>query len=254
MSDPRRVGRSFAARRFAAPATAGGVARAALAGLLAILATGCARDAVHVALRADQPGHRELHEVDLHAQIRGPVEGLTYRWYSVAGECDPQESSVPSTTFHFAAGTARDRVTVEVWREGERVALAEMDVELDASEAWRPPAQSPAVQVEITTVPRYEPEGGPDTRADIRGVVTGELSPDLRVLIYARADVWYAQPLPQSFHPIRADGTWESWTHTGSSYAVLVVRPGFVAVPRVDVLPQLGGYVVARTIVDGVRP
>jgi hypothetical protein len=40
---------------------------------------------------------------------------------------------------------------------------------------------------------------------------------------------------------------------TGSSYAALVVRPGFNALTRLDVLPQLGGYVLARTIVEGAR-
>lgn len=214
----------------------------------------CAHDAVYVELRGERAATGDVRRVDLHAQIRGRVDGLTYRWYSVAGECDPQETSTPTTAFRFAEGSVRDRVTVEVWRGEERVALAELDVDIDSAEAWLASAPPPKVQVEITTIPRYEPEGGPDTRADIRGIVTGEVSSDLRVVIYARADLWYVQPLPQSFHSIGSDGTWESWTHTGSSYAVLVVRPGFVAVPRVDVLPQPGGYVVARTIVDGVRP
>jgi hypothetical protein len=239
------------ARRWAAAAAALG--RAGAAAMLAVACASCARDALHVELRAEKAQAGEVRRIDLHAQIRGPVEGLTYRWFSVSGECDPQQSSSPSTAFRFAEGSARDRVTVEVWRDERRVALAELDVEIDPAEAWLASAPLPPVQVDITTVPRYEPEGGPDTRADIAGIVTGELSPDLRVVIYARADLWYVQPLPQSFHSIRSDGTWESWTHTGSSYAVLVVRPGFVAVPRVDVLPQLGGLVIARMIVDGVR-
>lgn len=224
----------------------------AVAGLLLVFG-GCGADAVQVELLTERPPAGEVRRVDVHAQVRGPVDGLTYRWYSLAGECDPQETETPGTTFRFAEGSSRDRVTVEVWREEERVAVAEVDVEIDAAEAWLAAAPLPPVQVEITTVPRYQPEGGPDTRADIGGTVSGEVTPDLRVVIYARADMWYVQPLPQSFHMIRSDGSWSSWTHTGSSYAVLVVRPGFVAVPRVDVLPQPGGYVVARAIVDGVR-
>ena len=76
---------------------------------------------------------------------------------------------------------------------------------------------------------------------------------DHQVVIYARADAWYIQPHSHTFHPIGADGSWSSWTHTGSSYAALVVRPGFDAYTRLDVLPQVGSYVVARTIVEGVR-
>ena len=48
---------------------------------------------------------------------------------------------------------------------------------------------------------------------------------DHQVVIYARADAWYIQPHSHTFHPIGADGSWSSWTHTGSSYAALVVRP-----------------------------
>ena len=54
-------------------------------------------------------------------------------------------------------------------------------------------------------------------------------------------------------HDIRPDKTWPSWTHTGASYAALVVRPEFDAFVRRDRLPQVGGYVLARTIVEGAR-
>jgi hypothetical protein len=40
---------------------------------------------------------------------------------------------------------------------------------------------------------------------------------------------------------------------TGSAIAALVVRPGFNALTRLDILPQVGGYLLARVIVEGVR-
>ncbi len=109
------------------------------------------------------------------------------------------------------------------------------------------------MEVSITKVPPYD-VGGPETRADIAGRVTGERTPMLRVVVYARAgDVWYVQPTPYAQHPMAADGSWGTWTHTGTSYAALVVRPNFAPVPRYDVLPQVGGAVVARAIVEGSR-
>ena len=73
------------------------------------------------------------------------------------------------------------------------------------------------------------------------------------MVVYARADAWYIQPISGMLHAIASDSTWSTWTHTGSSYAALVVRPGYELFTRLDVLPQVSAYVVARTIVDGVR-
>ena len=66
-------------------------------------------------------------------------------------------------------------------------------------------------------------------------------------------DLLALEPIAYASHAIRPDNTWTSWTHTGSSYAALLVRPGFEPVPRLDVLPKIGGYVVARTVVEGMR-
>jgi hypothetical protein len=69
--------------------------------------------------------------------------------------------------------------------------------------------------------------------------------------VYARADAWYIQPTPFSMQPIEANNTWETWTHTGSSYAALVVRKTYKPMTRLDVLPQIDADVLSRTIVDG---
>ena len=225
-----------------------------LIGSALVVLGGCAsRDDVRVTLQTLAPPTRDPRMLEIEGQVTGSQDGLRYRWFSVAGECDPQESASPKTAFRFAEGSRRDRVTVEVWRGNERVAQSAIDVALDDARVRQAAEPLPQVRVEITKVPPYEPAGGDNTRADIAGLVSGAVDSSYQIVIYARADVWYIQPDAHSFHPIRRDKTWSTWTHTGSSYAVLVVRPGFDAFTRLDALPQVGGYVVARTIVDGVR-
>jgi hypothetical protein len=210
--------------------------------------------AVRVQLEGHRPPGLDAGRIEVRAQVTGSQAGLRYKWFSVQGECEPQESDWPSTLFEFAKATSRDRVSVEVWRGSERVARADLDVKVEGERPRSASGPPPRVEVEITTIPAYEPEGGPDTRADIGGKVTGEIAPDYKVVIYARADAWYIQPAAYSEHVIGPDGTWSTWTHTGSSYAALVVRPGFDPFLRLDVLPQVGDHVLARTIVEGVRP
>jgi len=230
----------------------------AMAGvILALCAAGCgARDAVRVELHSRLPSSRDVFRLEIVAQVTGPQTGLHYKWFSVAGGCDPQDSVQPTTLFKFADGTTRDRVSVEVWRDNRRLARGDLEVKLDevrmrTAAAERLPHE---VQIEITVIPPYEPEGGPDTRGNIAGKVSGKLAPEYNVVLYARAsEIWYVQPIAYAAHGIRPDNTWTSWTHTGSSYAALLVRPGFEPVPRLDTLPQVGGYVLARTIVDGKR-
>jgi hypothetical protein len=223
--------------------------------LVALLAfASCASpDSVRVTLDSRATGTRDPRQLDIRAQVAGPTDGLEYHWFAVAGENEPQVSQSPWTVFRFAEGSVKDRVTLEVWRDGARVAQREIDVQPDADLVETAAQRAPRIGVEITRIPPYEPDGGDATRADIGGRVTGEVAPDHQVVIYARADAWYIQPHSHTSHPIGADGSWSTWTHTGSSYAALVVRPGFDAYTRLDVLPQVGNYVVARTIVEGVR-
>jgi hypothetical protein len=229
-------------------------ALALLFGTAASLLAGCGDSGgVHVQLQAYKPHGLDAGRLEIRAQVSGTQSGLRYRWFSVAGECDPQESEWPSTVFKFGKTTTRDRVSVEVWRAADRVARAEIEVKLDEDLAAQAAAPLPRVEIEITTIPPYEPEGGPDTRADIAGRVSGELSPEYKVVVYARADAWYIQPAAYAEHTVGAGGTWSTWTHTGSSYAALVVRPGFEPFLRLDVLPRVGNYVLARAIVEGAK-
>jgi hypothetical protein len=225
--------------------------------VLALCMAGCSdHDRIQVQLHSSTSSSRDVLRLEIAAQVTGPQTGLHYKWFAVAGGCDPQASDRPRTSFKFADGTTRDRVSVDVWRDDKRIGRSEIDVKLDEVQARlavmeRPPED---VQINITAIPPYEPRGGPDTRADIAGKVQGKFSADYNVVLYARAsDTWYIQPIAYAAHAIRPDNTWTSWTHTGSSYAALLVRPGFEPVPRLDMLPQVGGYVVARAIVEGTR-
>ena len=225
----------------------------ALALTLAI--AGCGnRQAVQVSLNARPASGQGAMNLEITAEVAGSQPGLRYKWFSMAGGCNPQESEKPATLFKFADGANRDRVSVEVWRDGKIVGRSQLDVKLDEVQARLAERLPEDLHIEITSKLPYEPLGGPDTHADIVGRVTGSNVTNYSVVLYARAsDVWYIQPLAYAAHSIRPDNTWTTWTHTGSSYAALLVRPGFEPVPRLDVLPNIGGYVVAKTIVEGKK-
>jgi hypothetical protein len=223
--------------------------------LVLFLLAGCGnRDAVQIKLHALVPPGRGGPSLQITAQVAGPQQGLHYKWFSVSGGCDPQATENPETAFRFADGTTRDRISVEAWRGNKLVGQGQVDVKLDENQArLLTVAQTESVQIEITRIPPSEPKGGSDTHADIAGNVSGKLESNYSVVLYARASqVWYIQPTPDTALAITPDNTWTGWTHTGSSYAALLVRPGFEPVPRLDLLPQVGGFVVARKIVDGV--
>lgn len=221
--------------------------------LLLLPALACADpDGVRVRLEARTPPDFPVYSQQILAQVSGPLDGLRYHWYSGTGQAEPQESTQPVTVFTFANGTTRDRVSVDVWRGAERVAHDEIAVQLDTLRAL-PAAAVPAIRVAITRVPAFDSIGGDATRDTIRGRVEGPLPPGARVVVFARADLWYIQPHPDNQHAIAPDGSFGTWTHTGSSYAVLVVQPGFFPLPRYDLLPVVGGPVLARVLVDGAR-
>lgn len=221
--------------------------------LVATVSIGCGdRDGVRVTLLASKPEGSPVRSLEVRAQVAGPVDGLRYRWYSGTGQLLPQETEEPVTIFTFADGTSHDRISVDVWRQNARVAHSELAVRLDSA-AGHSEAMPKDVRVAIALVPPFDSAGGPLTRDTIAGTVRGVRSPEYRVVLFARADVWYIQPHPNTMHAIDADGGWGTWTHTGSSYGVLVVRSGFNPLPRYDLLPPVGGDVVARLVVEGRR-
>jgi hypothetical protein len=231
--------------------------RALTGAMLLLGSSGCGpggNDAVRVALKANKPSGRDLITLDIQAQVSGPPAGLRYQWFSISGECEPQESAEPATVFRFAEGVPRDRVSVEVWRGDNRVSRSEIDVTLDEERLRVETERVLGVKIEITNIPPFDLYGGHDTHADISGVISGKSAPDYKVIIYTRvADTWYIQPVANAAHAILPDNTWADWTHTGTSYAALLVRPGYEPSARLDLLPPVGGYVAARTVVDGVK-
>jgi hypothetical protein len=232
---------------------------APLSGWVAVLVlaawclTGCGdRDVVQVKLQSRSLPEESPVFLHVEAQVAGPTEGLRYKWFAVSGECEPQESDKPDTVFKFHEGVRQDRVTVEVWRNDQRVAQNEIKVKFDEEKARRVQMHSSDIQIEITNIPPSEP-GGPNTRANIGGNVTGKASPDYLIAIYVRASgAWYVQPEAGSLIQIRPDNSWETWTHTGTKYAALLVRSDYEPLTRLDMLPETNESILSLTIVDGL--
>jgi len=227
--------------------------RLAAAGLVALAATGCSDpDTVQVKLQALSLPHESAIYQQIEAQIAGPTDGLEFKWYAVSGECEPQASDKPKTIFKFSEGVRQDRVSVEVWRNKKRVAQGELKVKFDEEIARREPARAAEARIKITNIPPSE-IGGEHTHADITGMISGEVPPGCAVAIYVRAyGRWYVQPEAGSLHKINHDKTWGTWTHTGTRYAALLVRPGYEPLKELDMLPQTSGAVLAEDIVDGL--
>lgn len=82
----------------------------------------------------------------------------------------------------------------------------------------------------------------------ISGKVSGVVPGKVQVVIYAHTDYWYVQPNTGSpSTSIWPDGSWNSETHLGNKYAVLLVKKGFTAQNVTDVLPGVGGEVISMT-------
>ena len=108
----------------------------------------------------------------------------------------------------------------------------------------------PKPSIEILRVPSAS-AGGPDRTESIGGRVNGA-RPGQQIVLYAKEDVWWVQPFwSRPFTTIRSDSTWESATHLGSDYAVLLVDPGYHPEKRASALPVEGNGVIAVATVKG---
>ncbi len=104
--------------------------------------------------------------------------------------------------------------------------------------------------IEMTRTPASG-QGGPDRMETIAGRVDGA-QPGQQIVLYAKNDVWWIQPLwSRPFTNVEKDGTWKSFTHLGTDYAVLLVGPGFHPQPRISTLPTEGSGVVRVLAVKG---
>jgi hypothetical protein len=108
-------------------------------------------------------------------------------------------------------------------------------------------ASQPVIQ--FTTVPEAG-SGGSERMVRIAGRVTGA-APGQRIVLFARAGVWWVQPTTaEPFTIIRPDSTWESSTHLGTEYAALLVDATFRPPDTAEALPG-GSSVLAVATVTG---
>jgi hypothetical protein len=123
--------------------------------------------------------------------------------------------------------------------------------------------QATAPAVTITQVPGPRRGDDDDRRERIMGTVTG--APDgARVVLWARTDRWWVQPFREPTdvggpYTFIEDGRWQNDTHLGTEYAALLVTAdygdiaykGGLKLPQPELLelPEVGGKVLARTIV-----
>ena len=107
-----------------------------------------------------------------------------------------------------------------------------------------------APSIAFTAVPPAA-AGGSDRTIRIAGRVTGA-APGQRIVLYARSDHWWVQPLTvQPFTTVQPDGTWENTTHLGTEYAALLVESAFRPSDTAVALPKPGGSVIAVATVKG---
>src|SRR5687767_4623418 len=97
-----------------------------------LLTVSCAagRD-VLVQLESHRPQVYDPRQIEVQAMVLGPQTGLHYKWFSVNGDFDPQETYEPKTQFTFATSSVRDRIWVEVWRDNTKIAESALDVNVD---------------------------------------------------------------------------------------------------------------------------
>jgi hypothetical protein len=222
---------------------------------IVLYTTGCGqRAAVQVKLQAlPLPQESAIYQ-QIEAQIAGPTDDLQYKWFAVSGACEPQESDRPKTIFKFSEGVRIDRVSVEIWRNNERVAQSEIKVKFNDELARSQQINPPEPRIEITRIPPSE-IGGPETHSTIGGKISsnGYGLPGCVVAIYVRAfGYWFIQPEAGALHKIKPDNTWGTWTHTGTKYAALLVRQDYEPLARLDMLPQTNESVLALDIVEGL--
>jgi signal transduction histidine kinase len=110
-----------------------------------------------------------------------------------------------------------------------------------------PGAHGDRKRISINHVPSAVPTVMATT--PLKGIAYVEDPAQYRVVVYARwEEGWWLQPFAWSDTiNIRPDGQWETQTHGGTEFAALVVRAGYKPAPMVDVIPKLGGDVLAST-------
>src|SRR4026209_2074570 len=105
---------------------------AASAVCLLALTARCERDrAILAQPETHRPQVYDPRQIEVQAVVVGPQNGLRYKWFSVDGDFDPQQSYEPKTQFTFAPNSARDRIWVEVWRDNDKIAERGLSVNVE---------------------------------------------------------------------------------------------------------------------------
>ncbi len=80
------------------------------------------------------------------------------------------------------------------------------------------------------------------------------VQPGQRIVLYSKSALWWVQPTTaEPFTTVQSDSTWSCRIHPGTSYAALLVKPGYHPQKRMEVLPKKGGDVLTAVCVDGPK-
>lgn len=125
---------------------------------------------------------------------------------------------------------------------------------LSASLAVPSPGQdNKAAKIVITSVPAYDEKGGPDRTEIIKGTASesADCKEGCRVVVFARTNVWWVQPLADSPYTTIDRNKWETETHLGTEYAALLVRAAYKPAATTNRLPTVGGDILAMDVRAG---
>jgi len=112
-----------------------------------------------------------------------------------------------------------------------------------------PQTQSPnpnaKPQIELVSLPPFSSTGGSETEGQITGTVSGTDPSSCNVVVYAKTNMWWVQPVTESVIPIDPDGKWRASIHLGQQYAALLVNAGYRPLSPLQEIPSVGGPVLA---------
>ncbi|MGA2596051.1 MAG: hypothetical protein ABSH09_03465 [Bryobacteraceae bacterium] len=102
--------------------------------------------------------------------------------------------------------------------------------------------------IEFTKLPPAG-EGSPFKLDTIEGRVSGAQAGQ-RIVVFARAGLWWVQPLADRPFTEIHGSSWRGTTHPGNAYAALLVEPGYKPPPTTKTLPEAGGNVLAVAVAE----
>lgn len=111
------------------------------------------------------------------------------------------------------------------------------------------PSYSISPVIRINDFPKNETNLASGGKGLISGSVEGLSNPQqYKIVVYAYTNMWYVQPTEdEPFTEIMSDGTWSTWTHIGTHYVALLVKPSYVPVRQTEAPPVTGGDVIAKS-------